>query len=283
MGANLRAVLDDLGIKSVDDIPDWAEQEVLKMVRARKPMWWAETLEQDVTSSVFKKPEKIIDQSKLHFGNLVEWQTIKVRKEYKFGKQWYEDLKVSLVKKNQNWSYSALLSDWSSVDFIRNTTAGWLGKETLEQNPMIQGVLKPNSSKYYMVHNSHDWKLVDKGKGIFGMDQVDYNVLWGNNVVAMELKPKKVFKWGNQRDVYKKLFGENIPEATFDFDRYDRRIYNELKKQGYDLLQYDSPIVGRWTENVVLDKSIIWKTKNMWSRSQAIEITKWSKIDKSHI
>ena len=37
MGSNLRAILDDLGIENVDDIPEWAEADILKMVRARKP------------------------------------------------------------------------------------------------------------------------------------------------------------------------------------------------------------------------------------------------------
>lgn len=48
MGANLRAVLDDLGIKNVDEIPNGAESEVLKMVRARKmPGGGKEILEQN--------------------------------------------------------------------------------------------------------------------------------------------------------------------------------------------------------------------------------------------
>ena len=78
MGANLRAVLDDLGIKSVDDIPDWAEQEVLKMVRARKPKWgWAEILEQNpmVQGVLWKGSKKLNDFAD---ATMVNKQPIKV-------------------------------------------------------------------------------------------------------------------------------------------------------------------------------------------------------------
>ena len=214
--------------------------------------------------------------------------------EFQFRKWPWDEINIYM---NVDWGYTYATFDreamdnlgklhtwdiYSREDLLNSIDTKLRSAEILEQNPMVQWVINPNK-KYYIVHNSQDWNILDKGKGVFGMDQVDYNVLGWNNVVAMELTPKKVFKGWNQRDVYKRLFGEDIPESTFDFDRYDRKIYDELKKQGYDLLQYTSPMVGRWTENVVLDKSIIWKTKNMWSRSQAIETTKWRKIDKSHI
>lgn len=57
MWSSLRSVLDDLWIKDVNNIPEWAEQDILQMVRARKPVapkkWmpklWKETLEQNIT------------------------------------------------------------------------------------------------------------------------------------------------------------------------------------------------------------------------------------------
>jgi hypothetical protein len=58
MWSSLRSVLDDLWIKDVNSIPEWTEEDILQMVRARKPVapkkWmpklWKETLEQNITT-----------------------------------------------------------------------------------------------------------------------------------------------------------------------------------------------------------------------------------------
>jgi len=95
------------------------------------------------------------------------------------------------------------------------------------------------------------------------MEKVSKNVLGGNDVKGLVIEPTKTMTSTNQYDLYKELFKNEIPEATFDLDRYDREIYTELKNQGYDLIKYTEPLVGKGTENVILDQGIIKKSVDL--------------------
>lgn len=72
MWSSLRSVLDDLWIKDVNSIPEWTEQDILQMVRARKPVapkkWmpklWKEIMEQNLYHGTNKQFDKFNYSSK---------------------------------------------------------------------------------------------------------------------------------------------------------------------------------------------------------------------------
>ena len=79
MWSSLRSVLDDLWIKDVNSIPEWTEQDILQMVRARNPVpskWmpklWKETLEQNRYHWWTKKIDSF-DISKAKEWNYWKW------------------------------------------------------------------------------------------------------------------------------------------------------------------------------------------------------------------
>lgn len=135
-------------------------------------------------------------------------------------------------------------------------------KNEMEKNPWTEIVF----------HNTNS-TAKDSWKGIFTMEKVSKNVLGWSQVEAILVKPNKKFQSANQYTAYKELFWKEIREGTFDLDKYDTEIYNELKKRGYDMIEYKEPLVWRSTEKVILDEKIIKNKKNIWSRNDALDIT----------
>ena len=125
-----------------------------------------------------------------------------------------------------------------------------------------------------IVFHNTDTTATDRGKWVFTMNKASMNVLGWSKTEWIVVKPTKVMKAENQYDLYKQLFWEQL-EGVFDWDYYDRKIYDALKKEWYDFIEYNKPIwqpeTSKGVEKVILDPKIIKHSINLWTRSKALE------------
>ena len=119
-GSSLKSVLDELGIDKVDNIPEWAEAEVLKMVRARStpptPKWfkwlWKETMEQN----------PVVKDFIYHWWEIDDYT--KLNADYKFS----NDMDIWRVAAEWPWIYftsSSSEASWYWSKIIKWLVSDW--------------------------------------------------------------------------------------------------------------------------------------------------------------